>query len=335
MAKAPSVALAFCPLASHIKYLRAEHVSMKSHAAAMNPMPQPGSGRHVSLRPLLKCQFSPPSGRTQIASVQGKAAGPVSEGQSSQGMAKKHVGMSVGSEGIRVSGMAPIVDASTLGNPPKKCSVCGYSKPLVDFEDTVSSADKRTEACRACLAALRAKRRGGRELYHLKLTPEEAWERANICSKCGLRKEFRDFYRNKETKDGTSTICRSCRSIYDKALPVVLPVDTPQQCDKCNKVKPTTEYVRKKKSPNGLSNICKPCKREYDKQRHTRLQASNVHIQRHEKLCTKCGKVKLTSEFPKNLVRIDGLHAWCNLCCIEEKRARRASVGMRPPPGPK
>jgi hypothetical protein len=311
---------------------------MKAHAAAMNPMPQPGAGRHVSLRPLLmdrSCQFSPPSGCTQIASVQVKAAGPVSEGQSSQGMAEKHVGMSEGSEGIRVSGMAPIVDASTLGNPSKKCSLCGYSKSLVDFEDTVTSADKRTEACRACLAVVKAKRRGSRKLYHLELTPEEAWERAKICTKCGVKKGIRDFCGNRASKDGTTARCRSCKSNYDKALPGVLPVDTPQQCDKCNKVKPTTEYVRKKKSPNGLSNICKPCKREYDKERHTRLQASNVHIERHEKLCTKCGKVKLTSEFPKNSVSVDGLHAWCNLCCIEEKRARRASVGMEPPPAPK
>jgi hypothetical protein len=316
-------------------------VSMKAHAAAMNPMLQPGSGRHVSLRPLLNdhsCQFFAPSGHTQIPLVQVKSAGPVSvesEGQSSQGMAEKHVGVSEGSEGIRVSRMAPIVDASTLGNSAKKCSLCGYSKPLVDFEDTVSSADKRTEVCRACLAVVKAKRGGGRKLYHLELTPEEAWERAKICNKCGVTKEIRDFGRSERSKDGLKTWCRSCTSNYNKALPPNLPVDSPQRCNRCNKVKAATEYHRRPTSPNGLCHICKPCNMEYLKERRMQWKASNVHIQRHEKLCTKCGKVKLTSEFQKKSASIDGLHACCKLCCIEEKRASRASVDMEPPPAPK
>jgi hypothetical protein len=80
-----------------------------------------------------------------------------------------------GSERIRVSGIEPIVDASNFDKPAKRCSACGYCKLLVDFENTKSTEDKLTEVCRACLAAIRARRLSeGRELYHLELAPEEA-----------------------------------------------------------------------------------------------------------------------------------------------------------------
>jgi hypothetical protein len=87
MAKGPSVALAFCPLASHIKYLRAEHVSMKSHACHESNAAA-GQWQTCFLEAPSQVSIFSPSGRTQIASVQGKAAGAVSEGQSSQGMAE-------------------------------------------------------------------------------------------------------------------------------------------------------------------------------------------------------------------------------------------------------
>jgi hypothetical protein len=224
---ARSMALAFCPLASHIKHWEGKHVSMKGHVAARGPMPQPGinvlSSRQPVWRLLFKTSsFCPPSGR-----MVRDEAGPAlveSEGRSNQGTAEKHVGVLEGSEGIGVSGIEPIVDASNFDKPVKRCSACGYSKLLVDFEKTKTTKDKRTEVCRACLAVIRARCLSeDRDLYHLELAPEEAWERAKICTKCGVRKEIRDFYRKKGSKDGTTARCRSCMSNYNKALPVVLP----------------------------------------------------------------------------------------------------------------
>jgi hypothetical protein len=206
--RAQSVALAFCPLASHIKHREAKHVSMKGHAAAMGPTPQPSinvlSSRHPVWRLLnaSSCPFCPLSGH--MVRVEAGPASEESEGQSSQGMAENHVGVLEGSEGIRVSGIEPIVDASNLDKPAKRCSACGYSKLLVDFENTKSTEDKRMEVCRACLAAMRARRlSAGRELYHLELAPEEAWGRARICIKCGVRKEIRDYSWHHVSKDGT------------------------------------------------------------------------------------------------------------------------------------
>jgi hypothetical protein len=314
LGKARSVALAFCPLASHTNHWKAKHVSTKGHAAAMGPMLQPGinglSSRQPVWRLLLNassCSFC--SGC--MVPVEAGIASVESEGQSSQGMVEKHVGATVeGSEGIR----EPIVDASNLDKPAKRCSVCGYSKLLVDFEGSVTTKDKRTEVCRACLAAKRARHFEGRELYHLELTPEEAWERAKICTSCLVLKEIREFYRRELSKDGTTSRCRSCTSNYGKALSVVLPVDTPQRCCKCNEMKPAADYSVHPRNPTGLQSTCKLCQRETEKERYLRLKQSNVIVQRHNKVCTSCGQLKPTSEFTKNRISIDGLRSFCRSC---------------------
>jgi superfamily II helicase len=259
-------------------------------------------------------------------------AGPASvdsEGQSSEGTAEKHVGVTL--EG---SIREPIVDASNLNDKPaKRCSVCGYSKLLVDFEDTVSIEDKRTEVCRACLAAHRARRLKANELYHLELTPEKAWERAKICTKCGVRNEIRDLNRSKRLKDGTTYQCRSCTSNYGKALPVVLPVDTPQRCDTCNEMKPAADYAVHVKKSTGRSKICKLCARKSWKERYLRLKQSNVVVQRHDKVCTSCGQLKLTSEFSRNFISIDGLRHLCRSC--DHAQASKARETRAGPPASK
>jgi hypothetical protein len=338
------VALAFCPLAmraSHIKHWEAKLVSMKGHAAAIGPMPQPGSNVLSSRQPIWRlllnassCSFFPPSGR--MVRVEAGPASVESEGQSSQGTTEGHVGLLESSEGIRVSTIEPIVDVSNLDKPDKRCSVCAYSQLLGDFEDTVTTKDKRTEVCRACLAAVRARRLTGRELYHLELSPEKAWERAKICTKCGVRKEIRDFCRDKASKDGTTTRCRSCMSNYNKALPVVLPVDTPQRCNRCNEMIPAADYRVNSRMFTGRSKTCKLCKHNEHRKRYLRLKP-NVIVQRHDKICTTCGQLKLMSMFSKNLPSSDGLKHHCKSCesayysnRYHVRKARETRTG--PPP---
>jgi hypothetical protein len=339
LGKARSVWLAFCPLASHIKHWEAKHVSMKGHAATMGPMPQPGvnvlSSRYPVREPLLKalsCSFCPPSGR--MVRVEAGTTPVESEGQSSKGTAEMHVGVtSEDSKGIK----EPVVDALDLDKPAKRCNVCGYSKLLVDFENTKTTGDKRTEVCRACLAAMKARRLSeGGELYHLELTPNEAWKRAKICKSCGLRKEIRDFSRAHVKKDGTRNKCRSCESNYNKARPAVLPVDTPQRCGNCNEIKPAADYYVGTKRATALYTICKLCLRERGRERYSRLKQSDVIVQRHEKVCTFCGQLKLASDFHKHASSVDGLGYRCKICLkaikVDRDHLRKARETRAGPP---
>jgi hypothetical protein len=141
-----------------------------------------------------------------------------SEGHPDPDRAEAHLGVKEGSEGVLVSDNEPksgVPSVSSSSDPVKTCNECGRSKLLVDFEKTVSSQDERIETCRACLAALRAMRPGRARhvAAHLRLTPEEAWERAKICTVCKITKDIRDFAGNAKSKDGTGHYCRSCLSI--------------------------------------------------------------------------------------------------------------------------
>jgi hypothetical protein len=217
---------------------------------------------------------------------------------------------------VRESELTPGVESVAKSDKQvKSCNICKYSKPLVDFEKMVTSADKRTEACRACLAVLKSMRPGSRTFpsWHLKLTPEEAWERAKSCSKCGLVKEFRDFARGAAYKDVIVYQCRSCASRNSGAQPARVPVDIPHQCSRCKEVKPATEYYRSKKSPTGLDSVCKPCKLENQRVWNVGLKASEK-VPRHEKVCTACGQTKSVSEFYKRRNSNDGFSFHCKSC---------------------
>lgn len=184
--------------------------------------------------------------------------------------------------------------------------------------------DKLTDACRACLAALRGQR-SGRELYHLQLTIEEAWKRAKVCEICREEKEVRDFFRDTSANDGTGSRCRGCRSNgnarYRMATGSKAMTPLSVHCPCCGEVKVACEFSTSKQTSNGLQAICKPCFKEYMAERHKKTRNSELHIQRQWKLCSGCGKMKQRSAFATGRWSLDGLQHYCKTC-----RARQAKV---------
>jgi hypothetical protein len=83
-------------------------------------------------------------------------------------------------ESAKASGGKAVQNSRNAGPEKKTCIECKHSKRVGDFQRTTTSEDKLTDACRACLAALRG-RRSSRKLDHLQLTVEEAWKRAKVC----------------------------------------------------------------------------------------------------------------------------------------------------------
>jgi hypothetical protein len=315
------------PASSHIDAIRSwgtKQYTIKSCGIAEGQLPHPEAvylpSKGLVLRPQfprhLKYAFKPSNKRN--AFVRAIAAGPLSSDGARQEMAEALARLEKRSEGTSVRESEPTVGIGSAAGSDKQvksCNICKYSKPLVDFEKTLTSADERTEACRACMAVLRARRPGSRIFpsWHLKLTPEEAWERAKSCTKCGLVKELRDFARDATCKDEISNRCRSCDSRSNGARPARMPVDRPQQCIKCNEVKPATEYHINKKSPTGLQNTCKPCFLENRRVRNVSVKASKK-VPRHEKVCTACGQTKSVSEFNKRRTSSDGFGFRCKSC---------------------
>lgn len=137
-----------------------------------------------------------------------------------------------------VSDAKPVA-VSTSVSQVKFCPDCQHSKLLVDFEKTITSVDGRTDVCRACLAAMRAKI-NQKELHHLGISVKETWERAKICSKCGLKKELRDFAR--DSKHQTRASCRACESALYDTRTRYAPLDQVQQCIVCGEVQAAEHF---------------------------------------------------------------------------------------------
>jgi hypothetical protein len=223
-------------------------------------------------------------------------------------------------------------DDAESGRQVKICTKCQYPKLLVDFKESRDSVDKRQEVCRACMATTLAMW-NRKELYHLSLTPEEAWQKAKTCSKCSVRKEIRDFRRSPGTKDGTCTQCRSCGSIYDKARPAKKRVDTPRRCNICLKLKPARAFSANSHSLDGLCHHCKDCHNKFQNERNARLRDLPLELpERQMKVCTKCGKVRKTADFSKDSQSRDGLNSLCRPCIRARDQARREREAIKASP---
>lgn len=203
----------------------------------------------------------------------------------------------------------------------KTCIECRHTKALDDFEKTKSSLDNRTEKCRACLAVVKAVRLG-KELHHLALSVEEAWDKAKTCSSCGRKKVIRDFYRQAAKKDGLAPKCRACLSRIHDARPKTRPVlDIPRRCLYCNMVKLAGEFYLDNKTSTGLNSGCKSCIKQLRKDRRSRLKPCGIH--RQTKLCTRCGEVKHASSFGIKFESLDGLQLLCKQCRVVANARRR------------
>lgn len=217
--------------------------------------------------------------------------------------------------------------ADAKRNVYKTCTECRRSKLLCDFKATKGTEDKQTDICRACLAKLFAVRTG-RELYHLDMSVEEAWERAKVCCNCGLKKELRDFARDSDRKDFLRSRCRSCdaaRALANRRLHEPM---TNKLCARCHQLKPGQEFPWQYNS-TGLSYMCKKCTKEYQRERRKTIKEIGVVRRGVAKVCIVCKVLKPTGQFSDYVDGLDGLRPYCKKCDVESYRLRRKAARIR------
>ena len=88
-------------------------------------------------------------------------------------------------------------------------------------------------------------------------------------------------------------------------------------CRKCNQIKPLTEYTKDKTKSDGLESNCKSCRYIKSKQYRDKNKQVNVNKicnKNDVRICPKCKKQKLYTEFYKFAANPLGLAAYCKLC---------------------
>lgn len=92
------------------------------------------------------------------------------------------------------------------------------------------------------------------------------------CIKCNKIKDFSDFPRRKDSKDGYKNICKACRLDYQRLWhkgEIKKPIlDAPKGmkvCRKCDQILKIENFGRSKQNKDGLKSYCKSCKRAESK----------------------------------------------------------------------
>jgi len=93
------------------------------------------------------------------------------------------------------------------------------------------------------------------------------------CSKCGIRKDFSEFHRSSQTKDGFNYWCKSCRLEYKRVcrrsydVPMLLngvPTDDGWlvKCTNCGEFKDFDGFAKDRNKKFGYHSWCKACQKE-------------------------------------------------------------------------
>ncbi|MHC4462896.1 MAG: hypothetical protein ACYS30_15925 [Planctomycetota bacterium] len=110
-----------------------------------------------------------------------------------------------------------------------------------------------------------------------------------------------------------------------------------KRCTKCGKIKDKGEFGKEKRHKDGLRYSCKSCEQQYQRAYYLRNRKGTRRNFKYEeshrvfggvkqKLCRKCRKWKLESEFHWNPTTKDGLRARCKKCVNKAYKPRRLVV---------
>ena len=99
--------------------------------------------------------------------------------------------------------MASAADtAANFGYSIKVCKVCEATKPRTEFHANKATRDRLDPRCKQCTSARAKARRASRELPPV--------SGAKVCTRCDRQLPVDDFYRNRGTRDGLASWCKSC-----------------------------------------------------------------------------------------------------------------------------
>ena len=148
------------------------------------------------------------------------------------------------------------------------------------------------------------------------------------CIACHQFKQFDQFVKDRNKKEGIRHICRTCEKIRRKQYHDKwamersrgqIQVPKEKECKKCHQVKPISEYTKSYSRKDGTENICKSCKSEnriiiitkWKKERS--LKKTTVKV----KMCNKCLKFLPISHFNKSINYKVGFGSICKKCQLE------------------
>lgn len=126
------------------------------------------------------------------------------------------------------------------------------------------------------------------------------------CTKCRIEKYFKDFSKNRSTKDGLCSWCKTCAKESGKAQDNEISAEE-KKCTTCSTVKPASGFYRHRRRGDGLTESCRECILKVRK-------SVSFEVSVNEKSCSTCGEIKCASSFGKDKTKKSGLRSSCRDC---------------------
>ena len=153
------------------------------------------------------------------------------------------------------------------------------------------------------------------------------------CTLCGVEQAPDAFYRDRRTRDGRQSSCKTCVRVHRQSI---AQTESPEAklCTRCDVEKPAGDFQKNKAARDGLQSYCKPCaadaQREYFERnaevvalRRARKLLEPIGVDK-TKVCKKCGNEKPLLEFYAHRGTKDRRATYCKACAREYDRGRRA-----------
>ena len=158
------------------------------------------------------------------------------------------------------------------------------------------------------------------------------------CTKCKRWKEESEFGKDRARKDGLKIYCKGCNKAYaqkrrrknKKAVREYLKFEDRHRvirgfkeklCSHCKQWKYYSSFYKNSQSKDGLSLWCKECESKRTEHKRNSDRKYLRYEDRHrtvkgikQKLCIKCSKWKVESEFHKDRSSKDGINSSCKEC---------------------
>lgn len=112
------------------------------------------------------------------------------------------------------------------------------------------------------------------------------------CKKCGEIKPLKEFHKNKGTRDGHVSTCKTCRMSEQVRERKASTISGLRRCGTCGETKTLGMFVPDTSKPNSRKNTCRDCRNANDRQRREnrgrkpRKEASNPRTNRQKYLAS-------------------------------------------------
>jgi|LakMenEpi03Aug12_release.lakeMendotaPanAssembly.Ray.scaffolds.fasta_scaffold405284_2 hypothetical protein len=163
----------------------------------------------------------------------------------------------------------------------KTCSMCDERKVFDDFIKDNKTPDGFSYNCKSCSTVVRSKSKDKKEKTFIPTILEKE------CKKCCTVKSVEEFRIHITTKDGYTSICKSCNNKESKEFLekrkreklYVIPSEI-KKCGHCKERKSKTEFFSSCRTKDGLRGTCNECEKK--KRNQYKDKSNERNLQRYK-----------------------------------------------------